>query len=114
MKTSQQRVTGLLSKNFSKKIFFEEIPLKIFLDFFSKIFLKFFFLIFINFSKKSFFRSYQEFEELRLKLCYRFSIRAIPSLSQTVTILGRTNVREVAIRRVVILKENFLKYNFCF
>uniref|UniRef100_A0A915MYB8 Phosphatidylinositol-4-phosphate 3-kinase n=1 Tax=Meloidogyne javanica TaxID=6303 RepID=A0A915MYB8_MELJA len=46
------------------------------------------------------YRSYQEFEELRLKLCYRFSIRAIPSLSQTVTILGRTNVREVAIRRV--------------
>ncbi|KAF7635539.1 hypothetical protein Mgra_00005081 [Meloidogyne graminicola] len=55
------------------------------------------------------YRSYQEFEELYAKLCYRFSSRAIPPLSQTVTILGRTNVREVAIRRQPELQTFLLK-----
>ena len=49
------------------------------------------------------YRSFQEFQELHWKLCYRFSSRAIPSLSHTVNV-GRTNIRAVAVRRQVELQ----------
>lgn len=56
------------------------------------------------------YRSFAEFHELHWKLCFRFSCRAIPPLTLTSTV-GRTNVREVALKRQPEL-EHFLQRLF--